>query len=277
MHIKVRTSPPFRQAGANHEHAVGKTLSYFTLPFIAFVALQPPSTTSTSTSSPRMTIISRLEGSPSSTTSAPALLTQLTTLVLPRVTPFLSRLRGIAATRNAERLLREEQDRAYNLAATRDTERVLARRAEEDRKRRDGVASIEREARIGKLRDQGREWRNWMRGRLGDEPGEGARIGVRLGDGRRAVRKFGEGETVEKVYAFVECALEEGKEGEGVGGRKPEGYEHVYEFRLATTFPRVVLEIDGGMGARTVGSWGEALVPSGNLVVEGLEKRREMV
>lgn len=114
-----------------------------------------------------------------------------------------------------------------------------------------------------------------MRGEMGVEPAVGARIGVRLGDGRRAVRKFGEGETVERVYAFVECALEEGKEGERIGGRKPVGYEHVYEFRLATTFPRVVVEIDGGGAGRTVGSWGEALVPSGNLVVEGLEKRRE--
>lgn len=189
-----------------------RTLHQYTLPFVAFVAIQPPGAGAPSTS-PTMQVISRLEGSPSSSTSAAALLTQLNTIVLPRVRPFLTRLRGERETRLAERRLREEQDRAYQAAARKDEERVLKARAEEGRRKRDKEEREEKERQAAKLREGAGRWRAWMRGVLEKgEPGESeegvARVGVRLGDGRRAVRRFGKGEKVERVYAFVECALE---------------------------------------------------------------------
>jgi len=110
--------------------------------------------------------------------------------------------------------LREEQDRAYAAAARKDEERVLRARAEEGRKKREKEEKERKEKEAARLREGGRRWRAWMRGVLEKEgePKDGekgtARVGVRLGDGRRAVRKFGSAETVERVYAFVECALE---------------------------------------------------------------------
>lgn len=261
--------------------AVSKTLSYFSLPFIAFIALQPPSGTSSST--PRMTVISRLEGSPLTTTSAPHILSHLSTFVLPRVNPFLARLRGQESVRRAERQLREEQDRAYNVAAARDTERVLKMRREEREKKRVREVEEKKEEEVRRVREGSRAWRGWMRGVMSQEgepeEGEGvARIVVRLGDGRRAVRRFRGTDRIEKIYAFVECALSEVEDNKdpstSTSSKPPVGYNHIFEFRLATTLPRVVLEIDGGAGENEVRELGGTLVPLGNLVVEGLEKRR---
>lgn len=161
-----------------------------------------------------MQVISRLEGNPSSSTSASTLLTQLNTVVLPRVRPFLTRLRGERETRLAERRLREEQDRAYQAAARKDEERVLKARAEEGRKKREMQDMVKKEADAARLREGAGRWRAWMRGVLeregesAESEGGVARVGVRLGDGRRAVRRFGRKATVERIYAFVECALE---------------------------------------------------------------------
>src|ERR1700733_1917304 len=107
-------------------HKLGAT----TYPFVAFVALHPvpqhvggPSATR-SGSGPRLTVLSRHEGNPSSKTSAATLTTHITTSLLPRVTPLLTRLRTERWEREQERRLREEQDRAFAEAAARDKERV---------------------------------------------------------------------------------------------------------------------------------------------------------
>lgn len=239
-----------------------------------------------------MAPLTRHEGSPSSTTSAQSLLSALTTIVLPRATPFLTRLRNQETTRRAERRIREEQDRAFAAAAKKDTDRVLKRRKEEEEKRRSeakkGKEEEEKKAREEerrRVRGLAKEWREWQRGALADSgeagEGEGVRVGVRLGDGRRVVRRFRADDRVERVYAWVECMLGEpgdAKEPGGVVGRgtRPRGYEHVYEYRLATTFPRVLIEVDGSAANEDVDKAGGGVLKVGaNLVVEGLEKRRE--
>lgn len=274
-----------------HARTVGKTIQYHALPCIAFLALQP-SSSPVSTSSPRMAIITRLEGP--TACAAPAVLAHLTTIVLPRVSPFLARLRAQAASRDAERRIREEQDRAYRAAALKDTERVLKVRREEERKKLDLVERVRRDedkANRERERQERKEkadaWRAWRRIELereGDEPAETevgiARIGVRLGDGRRAVRRFRREDTIEKVYAFVECALSPALGLKEVGGRvgraqsPPRGYVHVYEFELATTFPRFVLDVGGSAVGTRVGEVEGLAGGSVNLTIEGLEKRR---
>lgn len=202
--------------------SAGRVLQYYALPFVAFISLQPPSSASgaraSSPGSPRMTVISRLEGSPSTTTSAASICTHLTTVVMPRVSPFLARQRAQQATRLAERRLREEQDRAYAAAARQDEARVLKMRAEQAQRLAFERERQESEARAAKLRQSAKEWRAWQRAVLEREgepeqvnggAGGVARVGVRLGDGRRVVRRFRPDSSTERVYAFVECALEE--------------------------------------------------------------------
>ncbi|KAG8798693.1 hypothetical protein FRC17_007350, partial [Serendipita sp. 399] len=103
-----------------------------TYPFIAFAALY-----GRSQGPDRMTIISRHSGSPNSITSASTLTGHLTNLVLPRVAPVLNRKRAEIQSREYERRLREEQDRAYADAQRKDYERIMRRRREEEEERRE--------------------------------------------------------------------------------------------------------------------------------------------
>lgn len=261
---------------------VSRTLHPYAYPFVAFISLQPSPRPN---SSPVMAALTRHEGPPTSATSSQTLLAALTTLVLPRSTPFLTRLRAQDAARKAERRIRDEQDRAFAAAAAKDTERVLRKRKEEEERLR-ALRKGEDDDRERKRREDDRAavrrraglWRAWQRREL-EQAGEaregtGVRVGVRLGDGRQVVRRFWTHDRVERVYAWVECALGERVDGpaEAGGGARPDAYEHTYEFRLATTFPRVVLEVDGSAAD---GALGPKLGQGANLVVEGLEKRRE--
>lgn len=175
-----------------------------------------------------MAVISRTEGSPTTSTSPQALLTHLTSFVLPRVQPFLTRLRTQEAGRKAERRIREEQDRAYERGVEKDTERVLKKRAEVSRNKLEKERLVAKEEKIRILKQKSREWIKYMRYQMGprgevSEPGESevgiTRIGVKLGDGRRVVRRFRESDKVELIYAFVECSLDidDGEEEEGRG------------------------------------------------------------
>ncbi|KAI5475460.1 hypothetical protein MNV49_001351 [Pseudohyphozyma bogoriensis] len=237
---------------AAEAHEVSLTLRPYAYPFVAFIALQP---TSRSSSTPKMTTISRLDGSPLSTTSANSILAHLTNVVIPRVDPYLSRLRRDEEGRRAERAIREEQDRLVAENAKRDEERVLAKRrevAERERAERERLAEASRketEAReVERKRGLAEQWRAWRWSQLKENEfrGEGGvRAAIRLGDGRRVTRKFGGDDTVEDVFAFVECQLDPPKEGGGLA-TKPVGYEHEYEFTLASILPRRVLALGGG-------------------------------
>ncbi|SCV72798.1 BQ2448_4335 [Microbotryum intermedium] len=258
-------------------YQASKALQFFRLPFVAFIALQPRSSTPTlpgsaSISSPKLSVVTRLEGSPNSTLSASSLLAHLTNVVLPRVNPFMARLKAQHATRLEERRLRQEQDRAFAISAQRDEERVLRKRAEESQRQRDVEVRKRKEEKALRIREGSKKWRAWKRGQLQAEgEREGVRIGVRLGDGRRVVRSFAKDAKVEDVYAYVECSLEtdDGERREA----PPDDYEHVYEFQLAAPFPRNVLEIDGDAGQRALEQipWLDKNV---SLIVEGLEQRR---
>lgn len=257
---------------------------------IGFVSLLPasanPQARNNPTTQPTMALLSRLESLDS--LAPAAICSHLSTAVLPRVSVFLNRQRAQIASREAERRLRAEQDRAVERAAAKDVERVLKRRAEEARKQRDSIekerveeekkerAKVARRVRVGAAR-----WRAKVRAELDKrgEPEKGLRVGVRLGDGRRVTRRFGAEDKVESLYGWVECELEtekdrlQAREDEGEldeADRKEVGrYEHEFAFTLATTFPRKVVECAG-----TVGGWDEGGLEGAQLVVEGLEERR---
>ncbi|EEB96821.1 hypothetical protein MPER_03975, partial [Moniliophthora perniciosa FA553] len=125
-------------------------LNVTSFPYVAFIALQPARSRHTSNSSsptPTLSILSRHQGASACTPEV--LATHLTETLLPRVQPYLARVKTSRETaavqksledqaRQAERRLREEQDRAFAESARRDKERILAKmREEEERKRRD--------------------------------------------------------------------------------------------------------------------------------------------
>ncbi|KAH8926296.1 hypothetical protein BT69DRAFT_1278953 [Atractiella rhizophila] len=252
-----------------------QTLAIPRLPTVAFIALQPRTTPTTLSShtrtavDPVMKMFSRLSGSPSSTTSPNSIIMHIQNSVLPRVSPFLGRLRVQKRQREEERELRRRQDEEYERAVRKDTERVLAKRREEEEKERRRQEGIEKERLRAQMEQKRQRWREWAAVNLVPEewrgPG-GAKVAVKLTDGRRLIRTFKEDESTTIVYAWIEC------EANGVHiapspspspSPVKEGYD--FTFKLVMTFPRKVVE--KGLALKDVGG----MVPNANLVVESLD------
>ncbi|KZT70698.1 hypothetical protein DAEQUDRAFT_688992 [Daedalea quercina L-15889] len=208
--------------------SAAQKLQATTYPFIAFMALQQRRVVgSGSSASPTLTVLSRHQGPSIPSTSAPTaaqtLITHLTEQLFPRVTPFLAKVRSQAAEREHERQLRAEQDRAFEESRRKDKERIEARQQEEQRAQQEERRRAEAETRA---REEARaqevarraweahrmEWRKYLRrGLVMREPrpgetgrGKTMRIGLRMPDGRRAVRFFGESDTLSALYAYVD-------------------------------------------------------------------------
>lgn len=251
-------------------YQVGQTLSYISLPFVAFIALQPsgppglasnPATAPIT--SPRMRLISRLEHSPTSPLTATTLHAHVQTAVLPRVKPFLARLVAQKAQREADRRAREDAERRVAENARRDEEKVLAVRRREEERQRAERARLEREERerVERLEreweaERARGWRErkrreFLASREASPAEEGAvRVAVRLGNGQRVMRTFAGDAPTEEVYAWTECELE--READLAARAVPSAppppppsadYVQRYHFRLATTFPRQVIPL----------------------------------
>lgn len=242
-----------------------------TYPFIAFAALQPqrtPGSGSSSPPSPVMTILSRHAGIEATTTDK--LITHLTDALIPRVKPFLDRLKTEERRREQERFVRAEQDRAYREAMNRDKERIERKIREEQEARRRAEEEKTAEERRQKVEEEDRkrreewdrkrmEWRRYLRwlSKANPTPLTGLRIGIRMPDGTRGVRIFSPRDSLTTLYGFVdtlfipsefvvgedpplppssssggEAAIHEEITGSSLA---PEQW---WKFRLATSYPR---------------------------------------
>jgi FAS-associated factor 2 len=141
--------------------------------------------------------------------------------LLPRVSPFLTRFRSQLQERETDRIIREQQDRAFQESAKRDRERLQARiRAEQEEAER---SRLEREARRqeeqrveserakqANLQALRLQYRRWMRRCI--VPTEyrgpsGVRLAVRLPGSTRVVRTFAPGSTLTELYAFADTQM----------------------------------------------------------------------
>ncbi|EJT99677.1 hypothetical protein DACRYDRAFT_55510 [Dacryopinax primogenitus] len=226
-------------------YEVAQSLQATTYPFVAFIALQTRGSRSNANSSSsgatRLAVLSRHEGSPLSTTSAPVLQAYIISTLIPRITPLLTRLRNEQRARQAERLLREEQDRAFREAEKKDRERIEKRRAEEQVRleaEREKRQQAQEASLLVERRDQ---WRRWARTALvPPESLDGVRIGIRLPDGRRLVRNFNEDSTLEQLYAYVDVqSIPIESPARLHLGSSPPDFIPEWNFRLASTYPRI--------------------------------------
>lgn len=222
--------------------------------------------------------MSRLEPTRPSlpTLSASHISAHLESTVLTKVKPYLARLAHDKRERERVRIERERRELEHATVAKRDEERILSiRRAIEIKQREELAEAEERERR--RLRDvearrrarRAREWRIETRatkfGPLVEQPKEGdgdgaVRVVVRLGNGKRAMRTFSNRESVRTIYEWVECELgldeddriaaaaseEEDDSGDDQEGERGD-YVQKFAFRLATTFPRRVIELPRDM------------------------------
>jgi len=190
--------------------SASQKLGATTFPFVAFAALQPPrgvQTTSRS-SAPVMTILSRHQGA--SATTAATLRDHINNNLLPRVKPFLQRLQAQEREREFERQMREEQDRRFEESARRDREKaemiemeeVTRRSKEEEEERR----RVERKARDTRIAEAKASWRGTTRQtHIPSDMAKGTiRMGVRLPDGRRITGAFSPEDTVFSLYCLID-------------------------------------------------------------------------
>lgn len=260
-------------------HVASKILEATTYPFFAFITLSPPRTapgTIVSASiQPKMTVFSRLEGSPSTVTAPLAIVNHINGTVIPRTSSFMDRLRREKGARDAERTMRAEQDRAYEEAANRDVQRIRAkeRQLEQSRLEAEQRERLQRELK-SKEENQAR-WRRWASENLvPSEPSTSApkstttRLSVKLPDGRRLMRTFARDNTLEQVYAWVDTsAFLAGPKDEAKD--RPANYMHDYAFTLVNMFPKRSIAIQEGSQRKLNDI--EGLCPSASLVVEGMQ------
>ncbi|KAK1255875.1 hypothetical protein MKX07_008134 [Trichoderma sp. CBMAI-0711] len=235
-------------------------------PFSALVCLTPKE------GSTRMGIVKRLVGPmPAST-----YLSELQA-AMEKYGSDLDRVRAERASQELARSLRDQQDSAYERSLAIDRERARERReaaaaaaAAEKRAAEEARAAAERA-------EKRRQWKSWRAPKILPEPPASDRKVVRIAlkmpedlGGERIVRRFPQDAPVEELYAFVECQdILRGETLEEDQVEKPDGYEHKYEFRIASTIPRVVYE------PSTSATLLEAIGKSGNLIVEDLSDDEE--
>lgn len=215
-----------------------------------------------------MTILSRHAGIDATTTDK--ILTHLTDALIPRVKPFLDRLKAEERRREQERFMRAEQDRAYRESMNRDKERIERKIREEQEARRrveeERLAEEERlkaeEEEEKRKEERGRrrmEWRRYLRrlSKANPAPSAGLRIGVRIPDGTRGVRIFSPRDSLTALYGFVDTHFipsellvsedptsppSSSSRGEVAVqeeiARSPLSPEQWWKFRLATSYPR---------------------------------------
>ena len=215
-----------------------------------------------------MTILSRHAGIEATTTDK--LLAHLTDALIPRVRPFLDRLKAEERRREQERFMRAEQDRAYREAMNRDKERIERKiREEQEAQRRAEQERIAEEKRL-KAEEEERnreevwerrrmEWRRYLRwlSKVNPAPLAGLRIGIRMPDGTRDARIFGPQDTLTTLYGFVDShfippELLAGEDSTSPPSPSSKGETAVHQeiagsslppeqwwkFRLATSYPR---------------------------------------
>jgi FAS-associated factor 2 len=162
-----------------------------------------------------MTILSRHSGIEATATDK--LLAHLTDTLIPRVKPFLDRLKTEERRREQERFMRAEQDRAYTEAMNRDKERIEKKireeretqrcaeekRIAEERRLKAEEEHTKRKEEWGRKRMEWRRYLRWL-SNANPVPSAGLRIGIRMPDGTRGIRIFSPRDSLTALYGFVD-------------------------------------------------------------------------
>ncbi len=229
-------------------YQVSNILGVNKYPSLALLSLKTQTTETpegTTTSPPALSVILKTQG----LIPVDKLVDKLSSQI-ERLEPTLVTIRAERQQEELARVIREQQDQAYQLSLQRDRQR------EEER----------REERL--LQEITDQWLKWRAFTLKPEvdaskKGEYARIAIRLSTGERVLRRFAKDVAIEEIYAFVELS-EKGLLNSGENVPKPEGFIYPYLFRLISPMPRAQL-----FPSRKTLIKDEPIVwPNGNLIVE---------
>ncbi|KAL3472004.1 hypothetical protein BJX99DRAFT_236364 [Aspergillus californicus] len=236
-------------------YQVATSLRCTKFPFAAAIVHTP------GVSSTAMSVATRISG----VTSPAEFVEKLRSAISQHREP-LERLRATRAEQQASRSLREQQDSAYERSLATDRERARQRReAEAARQEEERLATERQGAEEKRVRDL-QQWKQWRAQSIREEPDtdvkDAVRISIRLLSGYRVIRRFVADADMEELYAFVECydVLNETDASEKTTTKKPDGFDHQYDFRLVSPMPRVVYEVDASSIRDKIGRGGTLLV-----------------
>ncbi|KAF3913874.1 hypothetical protein ABW21_db0203768 [Orbilia brochopaga] len=214
-------------------YQVSTALQCTKFPFAALITHTPQA------SATAMSVVTRIVG-----LVPPQSLIQKLTAAIAAHSDALTAVRSRRAAEAADRSIRDEQNRAYELSLARDAERARIRRAEEAARAKAEQEEREREEAVAREERRLAAWRRWRARKITPEPASGTdtcRIALVLGHGTRVVRRFTVSESIEDVYAFVDTVgIDE--ESDADDEDLLDGYSHEYGFRLVSTMPRKVYE-----------------------------------
>lgn len=236
-------------------YQVSTALNCSKFPFTGLIALAP------NVSSTAMVVVGRVVGPMDSSTYLAKLRGAIT-----KHEEQLAAVRAARSAQNFERSIREEQDSAYERSLAQDRERARLRREAEAAAKEEEKRKREADAAAEKLAANKLQWRKWRASRIEDEPNADVenvvRIALKMPEAARVMRKFKANDSIEELYAFVDCYefVQGGSSTEVVS--EPKGYQHTFDFRLVQTLPRIVYGVEDG------GTIGERVGRSGNLIVE---------
>lgn len=236
-------------------YEVATALHCTKFPFTGVVAHNPK------VSSTAMTVIERITGPMDANTY----LARLTRAINGHEVQ-LAEIRASRSAQDYDRNIRQAQDSAYERSLAADRERARLKREAEAELAAAAKREKETAEAAEKLAKNKLQWRRWRASRISTEPSadekDVVRIALKMPEAARIMRRFRASDTIEELYAFVDCydLIQEGALGEK--NEKPSGYEHQFEFRLVQTLPRVVYGVEEG------GNIGERVGKSGNLIVE---------
>ncbi len=228
-----------------------------------------------------MSVLGRIQGLVS-----PMKLIQKLGSLVERHEPTLIALRHEQQDREISRIIRQQQDAAYqtSLQADRTREETLRRQHEEEERQQE-QERLEKEE-MKKKQELRKSYIIWRGKHLQKEPrtksssGEVnyARVSFRLASGERIFRRFAADCDVEELYAFIECyrngaipdlpGSSSSRLNLDANFEPPADYEHEYTFELVSPMPRERIDSTCKKVIREI----ESLWPNGNLLVQDLEE-----
>ncbi|KGB75769.1 hypothetical protein I307_05936 [Cryptococcus deuterogattii 99/473] len=243
-----------------------QTLLATTYPSLTFLSLLPStssSPTTTSSSSPKLTLLNTLSGPPSTITSPTSIITTLQTAVLPRVRPFLNRLKSERLAVEEARYVRAEQDRAFRASEAKDRERmrVAKQKEEAERIKKEREEKERREKEL--IKEKRKIWRRYARKHLLPPSNGPVRVALRTPlSSERHLHHFTPSSSTLSLYIFAETLLiPASAKKEDDPDTPPEGYDPLAY--LSSSSSNTIANgagISDILGEEEVGDWPFTLV-----------------
>ncbi|CCH42284.1 UBX domain-containing protein 2 [Wickerhamomyces ciferrii] len=236
----------------SESYQVSNALGVTKYPFLGLLALKTSTTETpegTTTSAPTLNVVAKVQGFVPTDKLVDKLSSQIE-----RLEPTLVTIRAERQQEELARVIREQQDQAYQTSLQRD-------RQKQEEKRQKRLLAQNKE-----------QWLKWRLSTLKPEvesskKNEYARIAIRLSNGERLMRRFDKNLPIEEIYAYVELkekGLLDGLISGGTNISKPEGFVYKFDFNLISPMPRAELSPSLDVLIKD-----EPVVwPNGNLIVE---------